>query len=141
MALSQEDALERFRSARVARLATVSNVCEPHLVPVTFISWGDVVVIAVDHKPKTTNNLKRLRNIKATGRASLLVDEYNDSDWTQLWWVRVDGRARVIDAEPDRSRLAERLSSRYEQYREQPPAGPVIRVEIQSVHGWAYQSD
>lgn len=141
MGLDRDDALARFRSARVARLATVSANGEPHLVPVTFATWDDVVVIAVDHKPKTTTNLKRLRNIRATGRVSLLADEYDDDDWSQLWWVRVDGTAQVIEDEPDRSQMADRLRDRYEQYRETPPAGPVIRLAIEAVHGWAYRSD
>lgn len=141
VSLNKDDALKRFRVARVARLATVSADGEPHLVPVTFATWDDVVVIAVDHKPKTTTNLQRLRNIKATGRVSLLADEYDDNDWSRLWWVRVDGAAHVIEDEPDRSQLADRLRDRYEQYRETPPTGPVIRVTIEAVGGWAYRSD
>lgn len=138
MDLNDEDAIDRFRAARVARLATVSAGGEPHLVPVTFAASTDTVVIAVDHKPKSTKSLKRLRNIKATGRVSLLVDEYDD-DWSRLWWVRVDGTAHVIENEPERTRLAERLRDRYEQYREQLPSGPVIRVTIDVVRGWSYQ--
>lgn len=109
-------------------------------MPVTFVAWHDVVVIAVDHKPKISTNLKRLRNIEATGRVALLVDEYDDTDWTRLWWVRVDGTARVIEDEAERSPLTERLRERYQQYRENPPSGPVIYVSIDAVRGWAYQS-
>lgn len=121
-------------------MATVSGDGQPHLVPVTFATWDRVVVIAIDHKPKTTTNLKRLRNIKANSRVSLLVDEYDDADWSRLWWVRVDGLARVIEDETERLPLAGRLQERYEQYRENLPAGPVIHVSIESVHGWAYQA-
>jgi PPOX class probable F420-dependent enzyme len=121
-------------------LATVSADGVPHLVPVTFAAWDDIVIVAVDHKPKTTTNLKRLRNIKATGRVSLLADEYDDVDWSRLWWVRVDGTARVIDEESERSKLAERLQPRYRQYRTNPPGGPVIYVTVDAVHGWAYGS-
>ncbi|GAB3449457.1 TIGR03668 family PPOX class F420-dependent oxidoreductase [Actinophytocola sediminis] len=113
---------------------------EPHLVPVTFAAVADTVVIAVDHKPKTTTNLKRLRNISATGRVSLLVDEYDDHDWSRLWWVRVDGVAQVVEDEPERSRLADRLGEKYQQYRQRPPTGAVIRVAVQTVRGWSAQA-
>jgi PPOX class probable F420-dependent enzyme len=109
-------------------------------VPVTFASWDRVVIIAVDHKPKTTPNVKRIRNITATGRVSLLVDEYDDTDWSRLWWVRVDGAARIVEEEPERSHLAERLRGRYEQYRTKPPEGAVIYIDVETVSGWSYDS-
>jgi PPOX class probable F420-dependent enzyme len=139
--LGEDDALDRFRSARVARLATVSADGIPHLVPVTFAAVGDIAVTAVDHKPKSTTRLRRLRDVEETGRVSLLVDHYDDGDWTRLWWVRVDGTAQVVEDEPERSRLAAHLVDRYEQYRQRPPAGPVIRVAIEAVTGWAYREN
>jgi PPOX class probable F420-dependent enzyme len=137
--MTRDEALARFRTARVAHLATVGADGTPHLVPVTFAAWDDTVVTAVDHKPKTTRDLKRLRNVEATGRVSLLVDEYDDRDWSRLWWVRVDGTARVVSAEPERTVLASRIGARYAQYAETPPMGPVIRVSIEVVRGWAYE--
>jgi PPOX class probable F420-dependent enzyme len=139
MNLSKEGALERFRSARVARLATVNAAGHPHLVPVTFALWSTVIVIAIDHKPKATANLRRLRNIKETGRVSLLADEYDDQDWSRLWWVRVDGTARIVDDERERANQVERLCKKYGQYRENPPAGPVIWVDVDTLTGWAYR--
>ena len=58
-------------------------------------SRGDVVVGAVDHKPKSTTRLARLADIARTGRATLLVDHYED-DWSRLWWVRISGPAAVV---------------------------------------------
>jgi PPOX class probable F420-dependent enzyme len=130
---NKPDALERLRTARVARLATVSADGRPHLVPVTFALDEDTVVIAIDHKPKSTRNLKRLQNIAATGRVSLLADEYNE-DWSQLWWVRVDGDAEVSDVP------SPALAAKYPQYRENPPEGPWIRINITAVTGWAGQT-
>jgi PPOX class probable F420-dependent enzyme len=86
---------DRFAEARVARLATADESGRPLLVPVTFALDGDLAYFAVDHKPKTTRNLKRLRNIEANPQVSLLADEY-DEDWTQLWWVRADGTATIL---------------------------------------------
>jgi PPOX class probable F420-dependent enzyme len=120
-------------------LATVNANGQPHLVPVTFALWSNIIVMAIDHKPKATTNLKRLRNIKTTGRVSLLADDYDDQDWSRLWWVRVDGTARIVDDEQERADQIDRLCEKYVQYRENPPAGPVTWVDIKTVTGWAYQ--
>lgn len=139
MRLSSQDAAARFTAARVARLATVDGTGRPHLVPVTFALRDDVIVIAVDHKPKESTDLKRLRNIDETGLVSLLADEYDDHHWERLWWARADGRARITAAEDGHSADIGRLCKKYEQYRTQPPLGPVIRVDVHRFTGWAYR--
>jgi PPOX class probable F420-dependent enzyme len=138
-----EDAttLKRFASATVARLATVGSKGAPHLVPITFALLDErTLITAVDHKPKRTTALRRLANIEANPQVSVLVDHY-ESDWERLWWVRADGRARVEKAAP--AGAAEALVARYEQYREHPPRGPFIIVEIQRFSSWspAYSAD
>ena len=125
---------DRFAAARIARLATADALGRPHLVPVTFAVVGDSVVIAVDHKPKTSRNLKRLRNIEANQQVSLLVDHY-DEDWTRLWWVRADGVARVLTVDPV---AIAALQAKYQQYQEIPPTGPVIRVDVHTWRDWSY---
>ncbi|WP_019929797.1 TIGR03668 family PPOX class F420-dependent oxidoreductase [Nocardia sp. BMG111209] len=141
MRLDESEAWRRFRAARVARLATVGADGAPHVVPVTFAvsppSEPPAVVIAVDHKPKTTTNLRRLRNIAATGRASILADEY-DEDWTQLWWVRLDGRAGVLTDPAGRAAPIDWLVTKYAQYQGNTPQGPVIRIEADVITGWSY---
>ena len=124
-----------FEAARVAHLATVDEQGLPHLVPVVFAMRGDTVVFAVDHKPKRTTNLRRLRNIEATGRVSLLVDHY-DEDWTRLWWVRADGTARILH-DDDRTEPVRWLVAKYDQYTGRPPAGPVVRIDVTTWRGWA----
>ena len=72
MRLTPEDARARFAAAPVARLATVGSEGAPHLVPITFAVDGDLVCFAVDHKPKSTRDLRRLRNIRANDQVSRL---------------------------------------------------------------------
>jgi PPOX class probable F420-dependent enzyme len=124
------------RAARVGRLATVDGDGVPHLVPVCFALIGDTAYHAVDHKPKRSRRLRRIANIEATGRVSLLVDEY-DEDWSRLWWVRLDGTGRVVTDEPEVSRAVAALVARYPQYRDTPPAGPVVAVDITRWSGWS----
>lgn len=138
MNLEEADARRRFATARHAYLATAGMDGQPHLVPVTFAVRVDTVVIAVDSKPKTTTNLKRLRNITENPRVAVLVDEYHDTDWRRLWWVRADGEARVLTGTRDRITPLTWLCEKYPQYQNDVPAGPVIWVDVHVWRGWAY---
>ena len=113
----------RVAEARVGRLATVTGDGRPHLVPCCFVLHDDVVFSAVDAKPKSTLALRRLANLRANAAASLLVDHYVE-DWSELWWVRVDGPGRIIDAGPERKEAVDQLAAKYDQYRRARPPGP-----------------
>ena len=122
---------ERVAAARVGRLATVSAAGRPHVVPVCFTLHEGRIVTAVDAKPKATTALARLDNVRATGRASLLVDHYEE-DWSRLWWVRVDGPAAVVDDDA----AIDALAAKYEQYRAARPGGPVIAITPDRWRSW-----
>ena len=89
----------RVREARVGHLATVRADGRPHVVPSCFTlsRSAEVLYSAVDAKPKSTPALLRLDNLRANPSASLLVDHWAE-DWSALWWVRVDGVARILMA-------------------------------------------
>jgi PPOX class probable F420-dependent enzyme len=123
---------ERFAAARIARLSTVTAEGHPHVVPVCFALHGGRIHTAVDAKPKATRALARLENVRATGRASLLADHYEE-DWTQLWWVRVDGPAEVVETEE----AIDALAAKYEQYRARRPGGPLIAITPERWRSWA----
>jgi PPOX class probable F420-dependent enzyme len=127
---------QRLGAARVARLATVDAGGVPHLVPVTFALAGDEAFTAVDAKPKRTSRLKRMDNVRATGRACLLADFY-DEDWTRLWWVRADATAQVWGPGPQAARALALLAGKYPQYADAPPGGPVIALRVTRWTGWA----
>jgi PPOX class probable F420-dependent enzyme len=122
--------------APVARLATVGADGKPHVVPITFVLDASTIYLAVDHKPKRTTNLRRLRNIAANPAVALLVDHY-EGDWRRLWWVRADGTARVLEAGPEFERAIEQLVHRYPQYREHRPEGPAVAITIDRLTGWS----
>ncbi len=136
MRLTEAEARARLAVARVARLGTAGSDGQPHLVPVTFAVDGERVYTAVDQKPKTTTRLRRLRNIRENPRVALLADHYAE-DWTALWWVRVDGQARVIEDTVAAQHALDLLTGKYEQYVTARPAGPVIVVEAERWTGWA----
>ncbi len=126
----------RFSASPVARLATVRPDGGPHAVPVVFAAVGDTVYTAVDAKPKRTRQLQRLVNLRAESRCTVLVDHYEE-DWSRLWWVRVDGVAAVVKEPPTSHPGIEALVERYAQYREQPPAGPLLVVTVVRWNGWS----
>jgi PPOX class probable F420-dependent enzyme len=136
--IEQADARARFAAARVARLATADAAGRPHLVPITYAVEGDTVYSAVDDaKPKATRRLKRLANIDANPNVAVLTDHYDD-DWRQLWWVRADGRARLLEpAATEAANARELLAARYPQYRAAPPPGVVIAVDVARWSGWS----
>jgi PPOX class probable F420-dependent enzyme len=129
------EARARFAAARVARLATADAAGRPHLVPVAFAVVEDTIYSAVDAKPKRTRALRRLANVRENPAVSLLVDHWDEDDWAALWWVRADGRGRVIDSEdPEARRAVELLRERYPAQRD---AGEVLAVEVERWSGWA----
>ncbi|MFI5758148.1 TIGR03668 family PPOX class F420-dependent oxidoreductase [Streptomyces sp. NPDC051569] len=137
MELGPESARARFEGAAVGRLATVDGAGVPHLVPVTFVVDEDRLYFAVDHKPKSTWDLRRLRNIRENGRVAVLVDHYGD-DWSTLWWARADGWAEVWEDPVRREGPVSLLQAKYPQYRETVPAGPVVAIRVERWSGWSF---
>ena len=124
-----------FAQSPVAMLATVSAEGVPHLVPVVFALHNGVVYTAVDAKRKTTQRLRRLANIEANPRVSMLVDHYDD-DWTQLWWVRADGMAAVHHSGDEMAVGYAYLRQKYVQYQRIALDGPVVTVEVRRWSRW-----
>ena len=122
----------------IVSVATLGPQGRPHLVPITYAVEGDTIYSAVDDaKPKATPRLKRLANIEANPNVAVLTDHYDD-DWRQLWWVRADGRARLLEpAATEAANARELLAARYPQYRAAPPPGVVIAVDVARWSGWS----
>ena len=119
--------MERFASARVARLATVSGDGSPHVVPmgvVLDLESGTAWAI-------TSAQSRKARNLLAAGPeggsfAACQVDGRH--------WSTVEGRAVVVD-DPQVVREAERrYAERYKVPRPNPER-VAIRVEVTRVLG------
>ncbi|MGW1538710.1 TIGR03668 family PPOX class F420-dependent oxidoreductase [Streptomyces sp. NPDC002309] len=138
MRLSPAEARRRFVTASVARLATAGADGTPHLVPVTFAVVDEVLYFAVDDKPKSTRDLRRLRDIRENPSVAVLADHY-DEDWSALWWARADGRGEILEDGPESRRAVESLRGKYtrhDQYGNSPPPGPVVAVRVTRWSGW-----
>jgi len=131
---------DRFAQSKVARLATVDPGGNPHLVPITFALLDEhTIVTAVDHKPKRTTYLRRVRNIDANEAVAVLVDHYAD-DWDELWWARADGAATTVgpgEGRTLRTAAIKALAGRYPQYRDTRPTGILIVIAVERWSGWS----
>jgi PPOX class probable F420-dependent enzyme len=130
-----------LNEARVARLATLDAKTRPHIVPVCFVYDGKFFYTAIDQKPKRVApaRLARLRNIREAPRVALLIDEY-DEDWTQLWYILIRGKAKLIpkSAHKEHARAIRKLRAKYPQYAQGMLAddAPVIRITPKRTTSW-----
>jgi PPOX class probable F420-dependent enzyme len=131
----------KLEEARVARLATLDAGLRPHIVPVCFAYDGKVFYTAIDQKPKRVapERLTRLRNILAVPQVALLIDQY-DEDWTQLWYVLIRGKAKLIpmSGHKERAWALRNLRAKYPQYagRMLPNDAPIIRITPDRTAFW-----
>ena len=145
-AVSLEPAEAAFlRAGRVARLATVGADGAPHLVLVCYdatFAEGSLTAlhIALDEKPKRVEPtaLRRVRNLLANPAVSLLVDRYDDEDWEQLAFLRVDGTAELLaPGQPGHATGVAALRAKYQQYGAMAlEERPIIRILPRVVRAW-----
>ena len=136
MHLDQGTALERAAAADHGVLATTNATGAADLVPVCYAIVGEWIAIPVDSvKPKRSTALGRIRNLERDPRATLLVEHWDATDWTRLWWVRA-ALVRRTAAGDVANQLVEALRGRYRQY-----AGvrfdAILTFRIERIGGWA----
>ena len=120
----------------MARLATIDADGRPHVVPIVFAIDGDTLYSAVDRKPKRSRTLRRIENARARPDVTILVDRYDD-DWSRLWWIRIRGRARVLDEGDEVERALRLLREKYPQYHDEPPGPPVLAIDVLELRKWS----
>lgn len=137
--------------ARTATLATIDPKGRPRLVPICFIvtDLGGACHLwsPIDDKPKRSTDprsLARVRDVVARPDVTLLLDRWSE-DWSGLAWLRVVGRAALVD--PDTAdagalgSIIDALRSKYPQYREHDlERRPMLRIAIDSVVRWSASS-
>jgi PPOX class probable F420-dependent enzyme len=116
-----------LNEARVARLGVVDGEGAPRVLPVTFAVAEGRIWSAIDRKPKREGEPARVRFLRRDPRAAMTVDRYSD-DWERLEWVQVLGTIELLDVAGGSAGL-ESLRQKYEQYRQEPPPGPVLALD------------
>ena len=131
-------------SARRAVLATIAPDGHPRLVPFCFVldEARPVLYTPIDDKPKQTDDplaLARILDIQRDPRVTVLVDRW-DEDWSQLAWVRGEGRAIVLEPKADATEHATAVTALRTKYRQYQTHGletrPLIRVALERVTAW-----
>jgi PPOX class probable F420-dependent enzyme len=129
-------ARELIGAAQVARLGLLDERDLPRVLPVTFAEFEGALWSAIDRKPKRSAEPARVRRLRRRPEATLLVDVYHH-DWTRLAWVELRGPVAVLDAS-DAGAALEALAAKYEQYRAEPPPGPLLRLAPEAYACWRF---
>lgn len=125
---------------RVARLATADADGNPHVIPVCYACDGARLYTPLDEKPKRVagTQLRRVRNIMVRPQIALVIDHYDDDDWSRLSYVLVRGSAELLS--PGHSLHAHALTLlrlRYRQYLTMAlERSPVIMITPEHITSW-----
>jgi pyridoxamine 5'-phosphate oxidase family protein len=90
-----EQELAYLRSQRLARIATVSADGEPDVAPVGFTLAGERFLVGGIDLRRTL----KYKNVKATGRAALVIDDLPSPDPPQPRGIKIHGTARITEGE------------------------------------------
>jgi PPOX class probable F420-dependent enzyme len=123
-----------IEEARVGRLALLDADDRPRVLPVTFAVADDAIWSAIDRKPKRSAEPARVRWLRRRPEAALVVDRYDD-DWDRLAWVQLLGTVEVLELDDGPAGL-DALIAKYEQYRAEPPPGPLLRLAVDRALQW-----
>ncbi len=108
-------------------------------MPICYALLDGILYTPIDEKPKTGDprELRRIRNILANPKVCLVVDHYEDDDWSRLAWLQVRGEASLVEDHAERERALAALRARYRQYLTMNlEALPLLRITPTRLVGW-----
>jgi PPOX class probable F420-dependent enzyme len=128
-------------------LATTDPTGQPRLVPICYAlgmrdPLAPLLYMAIDEKPKASpdpRSLARIQDLLAVPDVVVLVDRW-DEDWGRLAWVRLHGRAVLLEpaSGDEHAQAVAALRERYPQYREHRLEDrPVVRIEVTRSRSWS----
>src|SRR3954451_24833043 len=140
-----------LHATRRAVLVTIASDGRPRPVPICFALSADApgLYTPIDDKPKQgpdVRSLARVRDVAADPRVSILADRW-DEDWTHLAWLRLEGRAALLESpdaaaateatDSEHANAVDALRAKYDQYAEHRlETRPLIRVELERTVEW-----
>ena len=130
--------VELLNQTPAGHLATADAHGRPYVVPFCFVCEGGRIYSVLDAKPKSADlrRLRRVRNILANPRVSMVIDHY-DSDWSKLWFLLVQGRAELLEPGAEHAHALSRLRAKYPQYLQMNlDDNPVIKITPDHATGW-----
>ena len=119
----------------IGRLATVTEECEPIVRPVWPVFDGVFIYIASD--PDTP----KLEHIEANPQVSLVFDDYDRDNWSNIKGVRVQGEAEILWNGEEYNYSHSLLQEKYPEYRSEEGSWkegeiPIIKITPTSFFKW-----
>jgi len=131
MKLSRSDTAF-LKAQGVARLATVGSRGTPHNVPVCPLVDGGKFYFASE------TNARKMKNLRANPRATIVFDVYRDS-WKGLRGLMLVCAARIVDA-AEFKKIRRKLYKQYPKYEAGAPIEPedsvIVELTPRSKFGW-----
>jgi nitroimidazol reductase NimA-like FMN-containing flavoprotein (pyridoxamine 5'-phosphate oxidase superfamily) len=120
----------------VCRLATVTEDCEPVVRPVWPVFDGVYVYIASD--PDTP----KLEHIETNPQVSLVFDDYDRSNWSNVKGVRIQGEAELLWKGEEYRYAHDLLKEKYPEYQTEEGGWkegdlPIIKITPTGFTKWA----
>ena len=135
---------------RRAVLATIDPEGKPRLVPICHVLGESedrvgrpLLYTPIDEKTKASPDpraLSRVKDLLILPDAVVLADRW-DEDWSRLGWIRVYGRATILEPQPhevvEHATAVAALREKYSQYLTQRlEERPIIRIAIDRSRSW-----
>lgn len=125
--------------APAGRLALLDERANPDALPIVFARVASSFWSPIDGKPKKHGRVARLTRIERNPVVTLVIDHYA-VDWRDLWWLRVQAHATVIEGEhTDWDAAVAALNIKYPQYGTTPMFhhdAVMIRLQWERVRWW-----
>ena len=137
MKLDHSKALVRLTGADHGVLCTANDERGTDAVPIVFAVVNEYLAFPIDTvKPKSSTQLRRIRNLESDPRATVLVQHWDKNDWSKLWWVRAELTWIHAPSTTDSISLEAALTAKYEQYSDQPFT-EIHMFRIERLTGWS----
>jgi nitroimidazol reductase NimA-like FMN-containing flavoprotein (pyridoxamine 5'-phosphate oxidase superfamily) len=120
----------------VCHLATATEECEPMVRPVWAVFDGANIYIASD--PDTP----KLEQIEANPQVSLVFDNYDEKNWSNIKGIRIQGEAEIMWNGKEYRYAHDLLKEKYPEYAS--PEGswkegdvPIIKIIPTDINKWS----
>jgi nitroimidazol reductase NimA-like FMN-containing flavoprotein (pyridoxamine 5'-phosphate oxidase superfamily) len=120
----------------VSRVATSTSNGYPRVRPVWHVCDGKTIYFATD--PGTI----KLRHIQVNSLVSIVFDDYDRANWSNLRGIRIQGNAKILDGGEEYRHAHALLKDKYPEYRTEEGGWeygeiPIIKITPKSFGKWS----
>ena len=127
--------IEFIQQLPVGRLATVTKECEPVVRPVWPVFDSVFIYFASDP------DVPKLEHIEANPEVSLVFDDYDRDNWSNVKGIRIQGEAEILWEGEEYRYAHSLLEEKYPEYRSDEGCwkegdAPIIKITPTSFSKW-----